>query len=270
MLDKINEAADFLRKRMPNDPKVAIVLGSGLGDLFKDLTVYEEIPYAQIPHFPQSTVVGHKGSWVFGCLNGVDVIVQNGRFHYYEGYDVQSITLPIRVFKALGVKTVFLSNAAGGINPSFQVGDIMLIRDHINFSHTNPLIGKNYDELGPRFPDMSEAYSIRLRKLAHQISNRLNIHLQEGVYVGLTGPSFETPAEYRMFDILGGDAVGMSTVLEVITARHANLEVCAMSVISNVSVLGNPTKATHEEVLQAANEAGQHIASIIRELLPQL
>ena len=223
MLQKIKESADYIRPLMPNQPKIGIILGSGLGGLVDDVKIEREISYKEIPHFLSSTVQGHKGSLIFGKLNGVDVLIMSGRFHYYEGYALKDTTFPIHVMKALGVKTLIISNAAGGMNPTFQIGDIMLIKDHINMFGTNPLLGPNNDEIGPRFPDMSQAYSKRLIKIALETSAELNIHVQQGVYMGVTGPCFETPAEYRMYHILGADAVGMSTVPETITARYIGL-----------------------------------------------
>lgn len=270
MLEKIKESEDFLRKIMPNQPKIAIILGSGLGGVVKELEVLKEISYSEIPNFPISTVKGHKGTLIFGRLNGVDIIVQNGRFHYYEGYSMKEVTFPIQVFKGLGIEKMILSNAAGGMNPTFQIGDIMIIRDHINLFGNNPLLGKNEDSLGPRFPDMSEAYSKKMIKIAFAAAKKLNIHLQKGVYVGVTGPCFETPSEYKMFYILGGDAVGMSTVPETIAARHRGIEVFALSVITDLGVVGQVEKASHEEVMQAAQEAEPKMGRIVYEMLPLL
>ena len=270
MIAQIKETASFLKNQTSLHPRIAIVLGSGLGGLVDYLKIEKEISYKDIPNFPVSTVKGHKGSLIFGTLNNVEVIVQNGRFHYYEGYDMKTVTFPIRVYKELGVEVVILSNAAGGMNPSFKVGDIMLIRDHINLFGNNPLLGPNYDELGPRFQDMSEAYSKRLRNIAHAIAKQHHIHLQEGVYVGVTGPCFETPSEYRMFHILGGDSVGMSTVPETIVARHGGMEVIAFSVITDLGIVGVVEKASHEEVLKEANAAGPRMVKIVFEMMPQL
>lgn len=270
MIEKIKETAEFLKKQTTLHPRIAIVLGSGLGGLVDYLKIEKEIPYKDIPNFPVSTVKGHKGSLIFGTLNNVEVVVQSGRFHYYEGYDMKTVTFPIRVYKELGIEVVVLSNAAGGMNPSFKIGDIMLIRDHLNLFGDNPLMGPNYDELGPRFLDMSEAYSKRLRAIAHATAKQQGIYLQEGVYVGVTGPCFETPSEYRMFHILGGDAVGMSTVPETIVARHGGMEVVAFSVITDLGVIGVVEKASHEEVLEAANEAGPRMVKVVYEMMPQL
>ena len=265
---KIAETVSFLNSRKPLNPKITIVLGSGLGGITAKIDVVEEIPYKEIPNFPISTVHGHKGTMIFGKLNGVEVLVFNGRFHYYEGYPMDVVTYPQRILPGLGVKTIILSNAAGGMNPTFKVGDIMLIRDHINLFGNNPLIGPNDDELGPRFPNMSEVYSHRLLKLAHQTGEKRNIHLQEGVYLGVTGPCFETPSEYKMFHIMGADAVGMSTVPEAIMARYLGLEVFALSVITDLGVVGKVMEASHEEVLEAAAKTGPKVVDLICNMLP--
>lgn len=270
MLQKIKESADYIRPLMPNQPKIGIILGSGLGGLVDEVKIEQDIPYKNIPHFLSSTVKGHKGSLIFGKLNGVDVLIMSGRFHYYEGYALKDTTFPIHVMKELGVKTLIISNAAGGMNPTFQIGDIMLIKDHINMFGTNPLLGPNDDRIGPRFPDMSQAYSKRLIKIALETSAALNIYVQQGVYMGVTGPCFETPAEYRMYHILGADAVGMSTVPETITARHIGLEVFALSVITDLGVVGLVEKASHEEVLAAAQAAGPKMVRLVSEMLPKI
>lgn len=266
----IRETVAYLNKRMTIHPKVAIVLGSGLGGLTKALDVVDEIPYGEVPFFPVSTVKGHKGTLIFGRLNNVEVVVLNGRFHYYEGYPMEVVTYPQQVFCGIGVKTIILSNAAGGMNPTFKVGDIMLIRDHINFFGTNPLLGPNDDELGPRFPNMNEVYSKRLIKLAHQKAAANGIHLQEGVYMGVSGPCFETPAEYKAYWILGADAVGMSTVPEAIVAHHRGMEIFALSVITDLGVVGQIAETSHEEVLAAANTAGPKMVKVICEMLPEI
>jgi len=269
-MEKIIETGQFLRSKMKNNPQIGIILGSGLGGLVKHLEMEEEIPYSTIPNFPVSTVKGHRGSLIFGKMNNTDVIVLSGRFHYYEGYTMQEVTFPIQVMKELGVNKLIVSNAAGGMNPSFKVGDIMLIRDHINLFGTNPLLGPNNDEMGPRFPDMSEVYSKKMLKTAFNCAKELNIHVQNGVYVGVTGPCFETPAEYRMFAILGGDAVGMSTVPETIVARHRGIEVFGLSVITDLGIVGQVEKVSHEEVLQAAKIAGPKMVKLVYEMLPKL
>ncbi|MEG2069916.1 MAG: purine-nucleoside phosphorylase [Bacteroidales bacterium] len=270
MLEKIKVTAQFIKDKMPGKPKIAIVLGSGLGGLVEKLEIIKEISYKEIPNFPVSTVEGHKGTWIFGKLNKVEVVVLSGRFHYYEGYDMKTVTFPIQVMKEIGIEKIILSNAAGGMNPTFKIGDIMVIKDHINLFGDNPLLGPNDDQLGPRFLDMSEAYSKTMIKLAHQTAEKLNLNLQQGVYVGVTGPCFETPSEYKMFYILGGDAVGMSTVPETIAARHRGMEVFALSVITDLGIVGQVEKASHEEVLKAANAAGPKMVQLVWEMLPQL
>lgn len=267
---RIEKTVEYLNFRKTINPKIAIVLGSGLGGLTEKVEIVDEIPYQDIPYFPVSTVEGHKGTMIFGRLNGVEVLVFSGRFHYYEGYSMDVVTYPEQILPGLGVKTLILSNAAGGMNPTFQVGDIMLIRDHINHFFTNPLIGPNDDELGPRFLNMSEAYSHRLVKLAQQTGKKLNIHLQEGVYIGVSGPCFETPSEYKMFYLFGADAVGMSTVPEAIMARHRGIEVFALSVITDLGIIGRVEKASHEEVLAAAAAAGPQVVELIYNMVPHI
>jgi purine-nucleoside phosphorylase len=267
MLKSIEDTAHYLKNQMHTAPETAIILGTGLGELVKDIEVELEIPYEQIPNFPISTVEGHKGKLIFGRLGGKDILAMQGRFHFYEGYTMQQVTFPIRVMKALGIKTLFVSNAAGGMNADFKIGDLMMITDHINRFTEHPLRGKNHAELGPRFPDMSEAYSHRLRAIALQSAKELGINLQQGVYVGTTGPTFETPAEYKFFQIIGGDAVGMSTVPEVIVARHADIEVFAISVITDLGLEGKVEKVSHEEVQQAALAAQPKMTAIMRELI---
>lgn len=267
MLKSIDDTALYLKKRMNTSPEIAIILGTGLGELVKEIEVESEIPYEDIPNFPVSTVEGHSGKLIFGKMGGKDIMAMQGRFHFYEGYSMQQVTFPIRVMKALGIKTLFVSNAAGGMNDSFEIGDLMMISDHINRFPEHPLRGKNYNELGPRFPDMSDAYSKRLRNLATSIAIELGIKLHQGVYVGTSGPTFETPAEYRFFKIIGGDAVGMSTVPEVIVAKHAGLEVFAISVITDLGLEGKVEKVSHEEVQLAALSAQPKMTSIMREII---
>lgn len=274
VVDQLKEAVDFIRKQFSATPHVGIVLGSGLGNFTHEIEVEKEINYSDIPHFPVSTVEGHKGKLVFGNLpagrqgiSGKKVVCMAGRFHFYEGYDASQVVFPIRVMKQLGIKALLLSNAAGGVNPSFNVGDLMIITDHISFDTRNPLIGKNIDELGPRFPDMSEPYKKEFIEKAKSIAESNGIKLQEGVYYGVTGPTFETRAEYKLVHILGGDAVGMSTVQECIVANHMGLPVFAMSVITDLGIREEENKITHEEVLQAAKGAEPHFATIFRELV---
>ncbi len=268
--EKINEAVSFLKQYNVANVKVAVVLGSGLGNFVKEIKVDHEVAYADIPHFPVSTVVGHSGKLIFGTVAGKPIIAMSGRFHFYEGYDAEDVILPVRVMKFLGVEVLMLSNAAGGVDRSFKVGDLMMITDHISFFTKNPLIGKNDDRLGTRFPDMSEPYSKTLQKKAREAANKLHIDLKEGIYVAVTGPTFETHAEYKLIETIGAQAVGMSTVQEVIAAVHVGMKVFAMSVITDIGIRDDDNKITHEEVLQAANEAEPKFAAIFRELIASI
>ena len=270
MLERIEKIAGFLNSKKTGNPKIAIVLGSGLGSLVEKMDKEYEIAYKDIPNYPVSTVQGHKGVWIYGKLNNVDVVVLNGRFHYFEGYSMKEITLPIHVLKEIGIEKVILSNAAGGMNPTFKIGDVMVIKDHINFFGNNPLIGQNNETWGTRFPDMSEAYSKRMRGIAFEMAKKHHFHLQEGVYIGVSGPCYETPAEYKMFHILGADAVGMSTVPETIVAKYRGMDVFAMSVITDLGIVGQIEKASHEEVLKAARLAEPLMEKLVSEMLPQL
>ena len=266
MLERIQETASFLRERMHTRPETAIILGTGLGSLAGEITDSYEIPYEEIPYFPVSTVEGHKGKLIFGKLGQKDIMAMQGRFHYYEGYTMQQVTFPVRVMRELGIKTLFVSNAAGGMNPDFEIGDLMIITDHINFFPEHPLHGKNIP-YGPRFPDMSEAYDRGLIRQADAIAAEKGIRVQHGVYVGTQGPTFETPAEYRMYRILGGDAVGMSTVPEVIVANHCGIRVFGVSVITDLGVEGKIVEVSHEEVQKAADAAQPRMTEIMRELI---
>ena len=270
-LEKIQETSDFIKKRVNNKlPEVAIILGSGLGAVVDNINIEVEIPYGEVPNFPVSTVEGHKGCLIFGTLAGKYIMAMQGRFHYYEGYTMQEVTFPVRVMKAIGIKTVFVSNAAGGMNPEFKVGDLMVINDHINVFPEHPLHGKNINELGPRFPAMVDAYSPRLIKMAFDIAREKGVRLMQGVYVGTQGPTFETPAEYRYFWRIGGDAVGMSTVPEVIVARHADMEVFGISVITDLGVEGIVERASHEEVQKAAAAAQPIMVMLVQEMISRL
>ena len=268
MLAKINETAEFLRGKVSGEmPKTAIILGTGLGSLVDFIEDKQYIKYSDIPNFPVSTVEGHSGNLIFGTLGGKRVIAMQGRFHYYEGYDMKQVTFPVRVFKALGVDTLFVSNAAGGMNKEFKVGDVMIITDQINLFPENPLRGKNFNELGPRFPAMTEPYNHRLIALADEIAAEKGIRVMHGVYVGTTGPTFETPAEYEYFRIIGGDAVGMSTVPEVIVARHGDMRVFGVSVITDLAGKDITEVPSHEEVQLAAEKAQPNVVAIISELV---
>lgn len=270
MLQKIQETADYIKKRIKTSPKTGIILGTGLGNLVTQLTNTLEIPYELIPNFPVSTVEGHSGKLIFGKLGSVDVLAMQGRFHYYEGYNMKEVTFPVRVMHALGIKNLLVSNASGGMHPDFEIGDLMIITDHINLFPEHPLRGKNYKELGTRFPDMSEAYSKELIAKAKTIAKKNNIRVVEGVYVGTTGPTFETPAEYKYFHIIGGDAVGMSTVPEVIVANHAGMKVFGISIITDLGVQGKIVEVTHEEVQEIGNKAQPLMTQIMRELVAEI
>ena len=266
MLERIQETAAFLRSKMHTQPQTAIILGTGLGSLANEITDKYEIGYETIPNFPVSTVEGHSGKLIFGKLGEKDIMAMQGRFHYYEGYAMTEVTFPIRVMRELGIQTLFVSNAAGGMNPDFEIGDLMIITDHINFFPEHPLRGKNIP-YGPRFPDMSEAYNKGLIQKANEIAQEKGIKVQHGIYIGTQGPTYETPAEYKMFRILGADAVGMSTVPEVIVANHCGIRVFGMSVITDLGVEGKIVEVTHEEVQKAADAAQPLMTSIMRELI---
>lgn len=270
MLEKIKSTAEYIRREVEKMPEIAVILGTGLGDLVNEIDIVKEIPYGEIPNFPISTVEGHSGKLIFGNLGGKYIVAMQGRFHYYEGYDMKQVTFPVRVFKELGVKTLFVSNAAGGMNKEFRVGDVMIINDQINLFPENPLRGKNYEELGPRFPAMTEAFSHELIGLADKIALENNIRVMHGVYVGTPGPTFETPAEYEYFRIIGGDAVGMSTVPEVIVANHAGMKVFGVSVITDLGGKDIREVPTHEEVQKAAVKAQPVMTFIIKEMLTRM
>ncbi|MCM1290897.1 MAG: purine-nucleoside phosphorylase [Prevotella sp.] len=270
MLDLIKETASNIKTKVVDLPKIGIILGTGLGDLVNHMEIVKEIAYKDIVNFPLSTVEGHSGKLIFGNLGGKYVMAMSGRFHYYEGYDMKQVTFPVRVMKELGVETLFVSNAAGGMNKEFCVGDVMIITDHINLFPENPLRGKNFEELGVRFPAMTEAYSHRLISLAEDIAKEKQIRLMHGVYVGTPGPTFETPAEYEYFRIIGGDAVGMSTVPEVIVANHAEMEVFGVSVITDLGGKDITEAPSHEEVQRAALTAQPVMTVLMKEMLARL
>lgn len=267
MLTQIRQTAEFIRAEVGEMPDTAIILGTGLGDLVNHIEISHELEYKNIPNFPVSTVEGHSGRLIFGKLNGKYVIAMSGRFHYYEGYDMKQVTFPVRVFKELGVETLFVSNAAGGMNKEFRVGDVMIITDHINIFPENPLRGHNYNELGPRFPAMTEAYSHAMIAKADQWAAKEGVRLMHGVYVGTPGPTFETPAEYEYFRIIGGDAVGMSTVPEVIVANHAGMKVFGVSVITDLGGKDITEVPSHEEVQKAAVKAQPVMTALIKAML---
>jgi len=268
--NKVREAADYIRGRIAVQPKIGLVLGSGLGVLADAMEDAATIPYAEIPHFPLTTVEGHAGELKIGRYAGKPVLLMKGRFHMYEGYAAETVAFPIRVMKALGVGTLILTNAAGGINADFRPGDLMLISDHINFMGRNPLVGPNDPEFGPRFPDMTEAYSRRLRELARREGEAIGVAFREGVYAGVLGPSYETPAEIRMLRILGADAVGMSTVPEAITARHAGIEVLGISCISNMAAGMLARPLSHEEVMETAERVKETFIRAVARIVAAL
>ncbi len=270
MLQKIQETASFLKNRITKLPRIGIILGTGLGDLVNQLTPTIDFPYDTIPNFPVSTVEGHQGKLIIGKLGDVDVLVMQGRFHYYEGYNMQEVTFPVRVMQAIGIDTLLISNASGGINPDFEIGDLMLITDHINLFPDHPLRGKNYETLGTRFPDMSEAYSKTLIERAKAIAAKHDIKVVDGIYAGTSGPTFETPAEYKYFRIIGADTVGMSTVPEVIVAKHAGMQVFGISVITDLGVAGKIVEISHEEVQEVGNKVQPLMTVIMQELVASL
>jgi len=267
MLEKIKEAAEFIRSKSNIKPNLGIILGTGLGGLVNEIEVVDAIPYELIPHFPVSTVESHSGKLILGDLGGKPIIAMQGRFHYYEGYDMKEVTFPVRVMQNLGIQSLFVSNASGGVNPNYQVGDLMILSDHINFFPEHPLRGANIDELGPRFPDMSKPYSKDLIEKAENIAKDLGYKVQTGVYLGLTGPTLETPAEYFAFRKWGADTVGMSTVPEVIVARHMGIPCFAISIITDLGVEGKIKEVSVAEVIAVANEAEPKMTAIMKELI---
>lgn len=260
---QIDESVAFIRKQTTTEPTIGIILGTGLGSLVDGIEMETTVAYDQIPHFPVSTVESHHGRLLFGNLRGKRVVCMQGRFHFYEGYSMQQVVFPVRVMKALGIKTLVVSNAAGGVNPNYVAGDIMLIKDHINFFGTNPLIGQNHNDWGSRFPDMFEAYSPILRAIAHETALEQNLRIQEGVYLGLSGPTLETAAEYRMVRVLGADAVGMSTVPEVIAARHQGTDVLGFTIITDMGLADAMKPCSIDEVLRVAGEAEPKLRELI-------
>lgn len=270
MLEKIKRSSQFIAPFLEGEYHIGIILGTGLGELGNQIIIRHSIPYVEIPYFPVSTVEGHAGKLLIGEFGGKNIIAMQGRFHFYEGYSMQEVTFPIRVMHALGVKTLFVSNAAGGVNTSYRTGDLMIIRDHINLFPEHPLRGKNFNELGPRFPSMTDAYSPRLIRLAEKLGEQLDIPLQKGVYAGLQGPSFETPAEYNWIRIIGGDAVGMSTIPEIIVARHMGMECFGMSVITNSTADPEQIKTDHEEVQEIGNQAQPRMTRLFEAMIHEL
>ena len=270
MLEKIKITTEYLKTKTGIVPEIGIILGTGLGDLVSEIDLDTAVSYEEIPDFPVSTVEGHSGRLIFGTLGNKKVVAMQGRFHYYEGYSMQQIAFPVRVMKALGIKYLFVSNASGGVNPDFNIGTLMIINDHINLFADNPLIGKNEPELGPRFPDMSVPYEPFLIEKAKNIAEKNKITVAEGTYAGLSGPTLETPAEYRYIRAIGADAVGMSTVPEVIAARHMDIPCFAMSIITDLGVPGKIKKVTHEDVQAVAESVQPHMTLIMKELIAEL
>jgi len=270
MLTQFKQSVEFIKSKTSVEPTIGIILGTGLGGLVKEINVIDEIPYQDIPNFPVSTVESHSGKLIFGELGGKKVVAMQGRFHFYEGYNMQQVTFPVRVMKLLGIQRLFVSNASGGVNPDFEVGEIMIQNDHINLFPAHPLIGKNFDELGPRFPDMSEPYDPEMIALAQQIASENNIKVSVGTYAGLTGPTLETPAEYKYVRIIGADAVGMSTVPEVIVARHMEIPCFAISIITDLGVPGKIHKVSLQDVIDVANRQEPKMTLIMRELIARI
>jgi len=269
MLQNIKESANFINEKTNFNPEIGIILGTGLGGLVSEIEIEHSLPYNEIPNFPLSTVEGHSGRLILGTLGGKNVVAMQGRFHFYEGYSMEKVTFPVRVMKFLGIKNLILSNASGGVNPDYEVGDLMILEDHICLI-PNPLIGANLDELGPRFPDMSDSYCKDMIQIAQQIASENNLPIQKGVYVALTGPTLETPAEYKYMRIIGGDTVGMSTAPEVIVARHMGIPCFAMSVITDLGVPGKIQKITHEEIQKVSEVAEPKLTLIIKQLISKI
>lgn len=267
MLEQFKESVAYIQSKTAVVPNVGIILGTGLGGLVKEIDVIDEIPYGDIPHFPVSTVESHSGKLIFGKLGGKNVVAMQGRFHYYEGYNMQQVTYPVRVMKLLGIEKLFVSNASGGVNPNYEVGEIMILNDHIDLFPAHPLIGKNIDELGPRFPDMSEPYCPEMIQKALDIAEENNIKVSVGTYAGLTGPTLETPAEYHYVRVIGADAVGMSTVPEVIVARHMEIPSFAISIITDLGVKGKIKKVSLQDVIDVANRQEPKMTLIMKELI---
>ncbi|MFM8596515.1 MAG: purine-nucleoside phosphorylase [Flavobacteriales bacterium] len=270
MLTQIKESTAYIKSKTAIEPSIGIILGTGLGGLVKEIEIIDEISYEAIPHFPVSTVESHSGKLIFGKIGGKNVVAMQGRFHYYEGYSLQQVTFPVRVMKMLGIQQLFVSNASGGVNPDFEVGEIMIMNDHINLFPGNPLIGKNIDELGPRFPDMSDPYDQSLIDKACAIAKQLDIKVSVGCYAGLTGPTLETHAEYRYVRAIGADAVGMSTVPEVIVARHMSIPCFAISIITDLGVPGKIKKVSVQDVIEVASRQEPKMTRIMKELISSI
>lgn len=267
MWNLVQETVSFIKEKTNFIPEYGVILGSGLGSFTDDIQIEFTLPYGEIPNFPVSTVQGHKGALVFGTIGNKKVVAMQGRFHFYEGYSMQEVTFPVRVMKFLGVEKLIVSNASGGVNPIYKVGDIIIIKDHINMMPEHPLRGKNEDRFGPRFVNMSEPYSKKMIFKAKELAQKLNVEVKDGIYLGLQGPTFETLSEYRMVKKLGADCVGMSTVPEVIVARHMDLECFGLSIITDMGDEDNIESVSHDEVLEAAKKAEPKVRSLIKELI---
>ena len=270
MLENIKEAVAYIKSQEVSMPEIGIILGTGLGGLVKEIEIEKSISYEDIPHFPVSTVESHTGRLIFGKLGGKSVVAMQGRFHYYEGYTMQEVTFPVRVMKLLGISKLFLSNASGGVNPAFEVGELMILSDHVDLLPDNPLRGKNIDELGPRFPDMSDPYCEDTRALAKEVASDLGIKVSEGVYAAVSGPNLETPAEYVYIRTIGADTVGMSTVPEVIVARHMELPCFAMSIITDLGVPGKIRKVSVQDVIEVASRQEPKMTAIMKNLIERI
>ncbi|WP_281228179.1 purine-nucleoside phosphorylase [Flavobacterium aquiphilum] len=267
MWDKVQETVSYIKEKVNFTPEFGVILGSGLGGFTNDIVIEYTLPYEEIPNFPVSTVQGHKGALVFGTIGSKKVVAMQGRFHFYEGYSMKEVTFPVRVMKYLGIEKLIVSNASGGVNPKYKVGSIVIIKDHINFMPEHPLRGKNDERFGPRFVNMSQPYSVEMIGKVKTIAQELGIEIHDGIYLGLQGPTFETLAEYKMVKILGADCVGMSTVPEVIVARHMDLETFGVSIITDMGDEESILSISHDEVLEAAKSAEPHLRSLIRELI---
>ncbi|MDF2881027.1 MAG: purine nucleoside phosphorylase inosine and guanosine-specific [Clostridiaceae bacterium] len=270
LLDKIKQCKEYILSINKKKIDTAIILGTGLGSIVNDIENKIVIKYKDIPNFPVSTVKGHAGELILGDLSGKRVLVLNGRFHYYEGYEMEKVTFAVRVIKSLGINNLIVSNAAGGMNPKFSAGDLMIITDHLNLIGNNPLIGKNHEEFGPRFPDMSNAYDKKLVELAENCAAKLNIEIKKGVYAAVSGPNYETPAELRMLRLIGGDAVGMSTVPEVIVANHMSMKVLGISCITDMAIADNLEPLDHKKVMETANKSMAKFVALVKEVIDQI
>jgi len=270
LLEKLEITKKYLLNHIEESPKIGLILGSGLGTLADEIENPMIIDYKDIPNFPVSTVEGHAGQLVIGKLMGKQVVAMKGRFHYYEGYSMEEVTFPVRVMKSIGVELILVTNACGGLNPELYPGALMVINDHINMTGANPLIGPNYSELGPRFPDMSNAYDKDLVKLVHEASKKVNVKIHEGVYVSISGPTYSSKAESKMFQILGADTIGMSTVPEVIVAKHSGIKVIGISCVTDMAILDGSETISHEQVMEVANKTRPKFINLVKEVIHEV